>query len=191
MSDYSFCSFKNVVAKQTAMGKWEYLACHNELTHLPNRRMLNLLMESYLPFSQTTNKKLAFLFMDIDGLKSINDVYGHVKGDLFLKEVANRLAELSSEGIHAFHLSGDEFILLIERAESIDKPIQLIDSIFNSPFKFENHHFFAGASMGISFYPDHSTKLEELIDYADKAMYVAKSSFEKRYCIFHPYMIGR
>lgn len=186
MADYSFYSFEAAGAQIEAMGKWKYLALHHELTDLPNRRMLHMSMESYMAQAYHKQTKLAVVLIDIDQFKEINDMFGHYAGDVFLIEVSNRLAELSEHHIHAFHLSGDEFVLLIELADNLEEKMERVTAVFDMPFRAEQNHILVSASMGISLYPDQSIDAEKLIYYADKAMYRAKFSNENRCRIFRP-----
>lgn len=163
---------------------WKYLALHHELTKLPNRRMLHMSMDSYLQIAKKRDSSLAVVIIDLDKFKKINDIFGHFTGDALLIDVASRLTTLSDYGIHAFHLSGDEFVLLIEQADELDEKLNLLKEIFDKPFYVENKQMPIGASIGISLFPKHSRNAEELLEYADRAMYKAKSSIENR-CKFY------
>lgn len=175
-------SFETTGARMKAMSKWKYLALHHELTQLPNRRMLQMSMKSYMEKAVRKRERLAVVFVDIDRFKEINDVFGHMVGDAFLVEVANRLAELSIQqpAIHPFHLSGDEFVLLIEDSYFIMENIQLVQNVFSRPFYLKETEVRIGATMGISLYPDHSRDENQLLEFADLALYKAKASVENR-----------
>ncbi|MFC7686975.1 diguanylate cyclase domain-containing protein [Ureibacillus sp. GCM10028918] len=166
------------------MDIWKYLALHHELTKLPNRRMLHMSMESYLRMAREKNTGLAVVIIDLDKFKKINDTFGHLTGDALLIDVASRLSTLVVYGIHAFHISGDEFVLLIEQADQLDGKLMLINGIFDKPFCIENKQLHIGASLGISLFPEHSQNANVLLEYADRAMYKAKSSINNR-CILY------
>ncbi|WP_018391881.1 GGDEF domain-containing protein [Bacillus sp. 37MA] len=188
MADYSCYSFEATGEQIEAMGKWKYLALHHELTDLPNRRMLHMSMESYMARAHQQQTKLAVVLIDIDQFKEINDMFGHYAGDEFLIEMSNRLAALSEHHIQAFHLSGDEFMLLIELADNLKEKMERVTAVFDTPFQMDQNRILVSASIGVSLYPDQSIDAEKLIYYADKAMYRAKSSVENRCRVFRPGM---
>lgn len=162
------------ITEQKNNFSWKYLACHNELTNLPNRRMLDLSIDTYIGRVRQKRSKLAVLFLDINQFKTINDTYGHAIGDLFLKEVANRLANLPMLKKHVFHLSGDEFVMILEDIENLEGQVHLIMSLFDRHFKLGPYQINASASIGISVYPDQATDREMLVNRADLAMFEAK-----------------
>ncbi|MEK5037283.1 diguanylate cyclase domain-containing protein [Sporosarcina sp. FSL K6-3457] len=162
------------ITDQKNNGRWQYLACHNELTGLPNRRMLDLSIGTYIGRVKKKRTKLAVLFLDINQFKTINDTYGHAVGDLFLKEVANRLADLPILKNRVFHLSGDEFVMILEDMENLEEQVHLIMSLFDRLFDLQSYQIDASASIGISIYPDQATNREMLINQADLAMFEAK-----------------
>lgn len=166
--------------------RWKYLALHHELTELPNRRMLHMSIEAYMRMAQENNTSLAVVFVDLNKFKKINDIFGHFVGDAILIDVAARLSKLSHNGIHAFHFSGDEFVLIIEQADYLDEKIKQLIEVFDTPFSVENSQLHIGASLGISLYPEHSQDANELLEYADRAMYRAKSrsTIEKIYSVY-------
>ncbi len=163
---------------------WKYLALHHELTELPNRRMLYMSIERYLKDAQEKKASLAVVIVDLDKFKEINDVFGHFTGDALLIEVASRFNTLLEYGIHAFHISGDEFVLLIVDADELEGKLNRVKEIFDKPFNVESKQLHIGASLGISLFPKDSENGDKLLEYADRAMYKAKSSIESR-CKFY------
>ena len=176
------------ITEQKAMEKWRHLACHHELTNLPNRRMLETSMQSYIASAEQKDMQLAILYMDIDRFKEINDTYGHLTGDLLLREVGSRLTGVTTLNNCIFHVSGDEFILIIKELENLGAHIQLIMNLFNKPFIIEKHQIKTSISIGVSIYPDHGTDPKRLIEYADVAMFDAKGSSGNTYCKYKPTM---
>lgn len=162
------------ITNQKELERWKYLACHQELTTLPNRRMLDYSIGSFVLRAKQKQEKIAILYMDINHFKSINDTYGHLVGDLILKEVGDRLSSLHTLKQCIFHLSGDEFIIIIEDVKNIGVYTNLINELFNKQFLIGNHLIHASVSIGMSIYPDHSKDIKTLIKYADLAMYGAK-----------------
>lgn len=162
------------ISKQKEMENWQHIASHHELTNLPNRRMLERVMESSITRAQEKQAQLAVLYMDINRFKLINDTYGHSVGDLFLKAVGNRLQSVAPLQNCVFHVSGDEFIMIIEEMEKWEALVQSVMDLFGQPFTIDRFQIEANISIGMSIYPDHSVDLNRLIAYADSAMYDVK-----------------
>lgn len=155
--------------------KFKSLAFRNELTGLPNRRQLFTVMDSLICQASEEETSFAVMFMDLNNFKSINDTYGHHIGDQLLIEAGKRLSTLPFESIHLFHVSGDEFIILLEDTTIVDNVLADILSIFENEFELGQTHLHISASIGISQYPTHSTKPKRLLQLADQAMYKAKN----------------
>ncbi|MCG7336602.1 GGDEF domain-containing protein [Sporosarcina sp. ACRSM] len=162
------------ISKQKETEKWQQLACHHEITNLPNRRMLGTVMESSIARAQRKRSQLAVLYMDINRFKTINDTYGHAVGDLVLQEVGNRLISVTPLHNFVFHVSGDEFVIIIEEIENLKTMIQAIMELFSKLFVINQFQIKVSASIGMSIYPDHSTDPKRLIEFADTAMYEVK-----------------
>lgn len=178
--------FESKEFAKTELEKWKYLALHHELTKLPNRRMFYMSIKSYMERAHQTGKSLGIALIDIDEFKGINDLFGHSAGDLFLIETAKRLEALSEYNIEAFHLSGDEFLLLIEQADYLEQKMRQIEAVFDTPFLIKETRILVRASIGISLYPEQSRDTDKLLEYADIALYQAKSSPHHQCCFFCP-----
>ncbi|MBB4823282.1 diguanylate cyclase (GGDEF)-like protein [Sporosarcina luteola] len=160
--------------------KWKTLAFQNELTHLPNRRELLLSMERYVCEAEQRDSRFAVLFMDINQFKSVNDMFGHHVGDMLLIEVGKRLSSKPYQG-QLFHVSGDEFIMLVEDVSTLDRAIETIFSSFENGFELDDVHIKVSTSIGISLFPDHSKDPLRLIQLADQAMFEAKAGATNQY----------
>lgn len=175
----------------------------DSLTGLPNRKALNDLLDLSIRAADIQKKKVALMFIDLDGFKQVNDVLGHEAGDALLKLVAKRLSSFLRSGDvlgrlsdakksgevdlnnvrSVVRLGGDEFTVILQDVSSsynVEKVAEKIILLFNDPFVFDDKEIFVGASIGVSIYPDDSTNPSDLLKYADTAMYSAKSAGKMR-----------
>jgi len=163
------------------------------LTGIPRRELFfdRLKIELLRAVREKTEVHLCFL--DLDGFKPINDSYGHHVGDGVLKEVARRLQELVRRHETVARLGGDEFILILS-GQSID-PLDYAESkiipTLNAPYHIDNHMIDTlGVSVGIASFPKFAAKADELLTYADDAMYAAKAKGKNQAVLFDPMMLG-
>jgi diguanylate cyclase (GGDEF)-like protein/PAS domain S-box-containing protein len=154
--------------------RWKQLAFKHELTQLPNRRKFLLSIDEYICRAEQDGTRFAVLFMDVNQFKLVNDRYGHTIGDLLLIEVGKRISQLTLLDECVFHVSGDEFIILLEDLDNLDRVIESILGQFGKDFEIEGHHIEVSVSIGASIYPDDSMNVRRLMELADKAMYKAK-----------------
>ena len=162
----------------------EHYANYDTLTGLTNRVVFNDRLNHLL--SQRIAQKIyhAVLFIDLDRFKEINDTMGHSVGDQILIMVANRLKSITRKGDTLARIGGDEFTMILQ---NINNPLQAsivcdkILSILKEPLEIDGHHFHVTSSIGISIYPDDSTSSENLVKYADSAMYHAKENGKNNY----------
>lgn len=115
--------------------------------------------------------------MDMDGLKEINDNYGHRTGDAAIKEVALRIKHSLRESDTVSRLGGDEFGVIAANGEDCNNLSMLIKGIYSeisNPFAFEEHKMELKVSAGYSIFSEDGSELEDLIEKADKSMYEAK-----------------
>jgi diguanylate cyclase (GGDEF)-like protein len=155
-----------------------HMANHDNLTRLPNRRLLQELTRVALHQAQRQSQTLALLYLDLDGFKPINDSLGHEVGDFVLKTVADRLkAALRTMDIVA-RIGGDEFAVIVQDARDpagLERVAQKIIDGLGKPMELMGHTCRVGASIGISLFPKHGRTLGELAERADEAMSIAKS----------------
>lgn len=159
-----------------------YLANHDWLTTLSNRRFLIESLDQSLIRAKRTQDKLALLIIDLDHFKDINDSYGHISGDELLKEIAFKLQEHIRETDLLCRIGGDEFALLLFNPNSPEEvgfiAAEIITVISGAWSLINGLNVHVGATIGISFYPDHGHTSELLFQQADSALYSAKK--EKR-----------
>jgi diguanylate cyclase (GGDEF)-like protein/PAS domain S-box-containing protein len=164
-----------------------HMAYHDPLTGLPNRRLFVDRMKNALSLSKRNKTKAAVVFMDLDNFKEINDTLGHLAGDRLLVDVSKRILSYTRDYDTVARLSGDEFSLLIPDIVHIDEVIYIIErikSLFDKPFMLNETAVNLTASIGVSIYPDDSYAEEELIKYADTAMYKAKAIGKNCYQLY-------
>ena len=155
----------------------KFQASRDTLTGLNTRWHFTQELQEQLKIAQATGDSLAVLQLDLDNFKAINDGYGHAAGDQLLREVSRRLkSQLRSEGILA-RLGGDEFVVLLagEHAERARFWADQILSAFAMPFKHDGLALDFGTSIGIALYPDNAQTGDDLMRFADMAMYSAKA----------------
>lgn len=118
------------------------------------------------------------LFVDLNKFKQINDEHGHACGDLLLREVAHRLKHCVRESDTVARLGGDEFVIIVEEVLVADDALQIVDKIHQvlaAPMLLAaGLGLTISASVGVAYYPEHGADVEQLMRYADQAMYVAK-----------------
>ncbi|WP_049794782.1 EAL domain-containing protein [Aliarcobacter butzleri] len=163
--------------------KVEFLAYHDSLTMLPNRRSLQIRVEKIIEDSFKNNKKFALLFIDLDGFKVINDVLGHDTGDKLLKEVSLRFKNIFDGNSLVFRIGGDEFAIIFEyeNDDLIILNAQYIIKNLNETIVIGNNSLHIGCSIGIARYPLDGDDLVSLLKHSDTAMYKAKQKSKNRY----------
>jgi diguanylate cyclase (GGDEF)-like protein len=164
-----------------------YLASYDSLTNLPNRLLFHDNLLQAQAWARRHGGLFALLFVDLDGFKPINDQLGHGVGDQVLQSVAQRMIHCVRETDTVARIGGDEFIIILAEIHQI-KDADLVASKLlrhlESPFLVNDHEIFLSASIGISIYPQDTDNVDDLIEYADIAMYVAKRQ-GKGQCYFY------
>ncbi len=166
---------EKLLQKQTE--KLNHQANHDALTNLPNRMLFQDRLEQTIKFSARNKKQFALFFIDLDQFKKINDTLGHHVGDDVLIETASRLSTALREEDTLSRLGGDEFTIIlkdVKNVQSASAVAQKIITFMKEPIQIGEHSLFVSLSIGISMFPDDATTEENLIKYADTAMYKAK-----------------
>ncbi|MCF6247696.1 MAG: diguanylate cyclase [Desulfobacula sp.] len=157
--------------------KLVFLAYHDALTGLNNRKAFYEHLEQCLQTAQRNQTKLAVMYMDIDKFKQVNDTLGHEAGDDLLKTISKRLNDNLRETDFISRIGGDEFTVIMTSNASFH-PEELAKKILGAirfPYDFDVHTIdYITASIGISLYPDDTQDIEGLVKKADQAMYEAK-----------------
>ena len=164
---------REIQLRVTAEENVDWIACHDPLTELPNRRLLEVALSKLLTLPQTEGS--AIFSLDLDGFKKVNDLLGHEHGDQVLKAVAKRLCSMFPED-NVYRLGGDEFVVLVERKGNEDLSAlgkRMVVAI-SKPIAINGATVEIGASIGVARIPEDSAFPAEAIQYADCAMYAAK-----------------
>ncbi len=171
-------SFNSLVAKQLEAEKqMTFMAHHDALTGLPNRRSFMIGLRQSMALAARQSSKLALLFIDLDGFKKVNDLHGHKVGDQLLQQVAERLVAAMRESDMLGRFGGDEFVVLSMDCPDRDSAAVIATKLvaaLREPFVIDNIQVTVGASVGIAIFPDQAAEIEPLIALADAAMYLAK-----------------
>lgn len=161
-----------------------YRADHDELTELPNRRLLLDRLDQSIRHARRNDQNVAVLFIDLDHFKEINDSLGHLVGDYVLIHVA-RLIETQFRNVDTIaRLGGDEFCLIIDSLEDIQKVSVVAEKLvemLQHPICIDKHELYVTCSIGISIFPSDGDTPETLLRNADAAMYKAKNEGRNSY----------
>ncbi|WP_456383020.1 EAL domain-containing protein [Hydrogenimonas sp.] len=181
---YRVAMLTDISELQASREKLRFTATHDALTKLPNRTLLFERLNEALKRAKRSERNGALFFIDLDNFKEINDTAGHSAGDRVLVECAERIKRVLRESDIFGRLGGDEFLLIIENIKHIETPIHVAKRILqaiNQPFEIGEESFELGASIGIAFFPEDSRETEELVQFADMAMYRAKEKGKNRF----------
>jgi len=159
-------------------------ALYDQLTGLPNRALLfDRLHQAQHRASRQADHHFALMFLDLDGFKAVNDTFGHAAGDQLLIHVAQRLSEAIRKSDTAARIGGDEFVVLLDGVDGPDgaQPVlERIQSSFTAPILINGQPVAVGASIGMVLSTQGYSSLEEMLRYADTAMYQAKVAGRSR-----------
>ncbi|ODG99037.1 diguanylate cyclase [Nostoc sp. KVJ20] len=161
-----------------------YLAYHDPLTGLSNRKFFAEQLYESLHWAQHNNLLLGLLFIDLDGFKQVNDTLGHETGDRLLMTIAGRLSNSLRASDTVSRLGGDEFTVILRAIPNVQIAAKVAEKILSSitkPIVLDGYTIRVSASIGISVYPYNSQDSETLMKQADAAMYRAKRLGKNRY----------
>lgn len=186
----TLCLVRDITERKDSESKIFHLAYFDNLTGLPNRQSFMERLEGEIKRARYTGNKLAVLFLDLDGFKSINDTMGHNTGDIVLQWAAERLQSSTRPSdfvsrnnadqseVKLARLGGDEFTVVIPNLPRTEDALILAHRIreaMRRPFHLESRDVVLTASIGIALYPDDGADAETLLKHADTAMYHAKN----------------
>ena len=179
--------FRDVSKARAMAAQMTHSAQHDFLTGLPNRMLLNDRVNQAITLAPRHSKKVAVLFLDLDGFKHINDSLGHPIGDKLLQSIAKRLVGCVRNSDTVSRQGGDEFVVLLsEMDQSEDAAIsamRLLQAVAEA-HSIDQHDLRVTTSIGVSVFPDDGMDAETLIKNADTAMYQAKENGRQSYQFF-------
>ena len=156
-----------------------YMAHHDALTGLPNRRLMQDRLHQAIMAARRKQRHVAVLFLDLDRFKVVNDSLGHDTGDFILKDIARRLVSCVREVDTVSREGGDEFVVILPDLERPESARTVADKILKEiarPVEIAGHEIHITPSIGISHYPNDATDVQQLLKQADSAMYQAKDA---------------
>jgi diguanylate cyclase (GGDEF)-like protein/PAS domain S-box-containing protein len=156
-----------------------YMAHHDALTGLPNRRLMQDRLHQAIMTARRNQRHVAVLFLDLDRFKVVNDTLGHDSGDFILKDIARRLVSCVREVDTVSREGGDEFVIILPDLERPEHARTVADKILKEvarPVEIAGHDIHITPSIGISHYPNDATDVQQLLKHADSAMYQAKDA---------------
>jgi diguanylate cyclase (GGDEF)-like protein/PAS domain S-box-containing protein len=192
--DVEHSNLKNYIATFTDISELKErnneltrLENYDYLTNLPNRRLLLEKLELALTESNNNSTKVVVCFIDLDDFKPINDTYGHSFGDRFLCHVSEELVKSVRHQDTVARLGGDEFVVVlnnIKDEQELNKLVEVLHNTCTKLYEVLEEKILLSASMGIVVYPNVKGNADELIRFADQAMYKAKQQGRKRFVYF-------
>ncbi|WP_324170904.1 EAL domain-containing protein [Sulfurimonas sp.] len=193
ITTHYLAQFIDVTDIKEAQEKAQHQADHDFLTGLVNRKYLLQRLNEELVKAIRHNFLHAFLFIDLDAFKNINDTYGHDIGDKLLIEVSKRLKSILREEDIVARISGDEFAVVIlnidketpEAAKDVKEICTKIINKLNKTFIFNEQKLNISASIGVKLFPDDKVGIPEIMTNADAAMYQAKSQGKNQFVFFN------
>lgn len=163
------------------------MARTDSLSGLANRNSLNEFLERLIPTANRNNQEFAFLFLDIDHFKTVNDSLGHNIGDELLQNIASIIKKTLRPNDFIARIGGDEFIIIIQDYKSyieLSQIIQRIQKYLNRPWVIQTHPINISCSIGVAFFPKNGKDIFSLLKNADIAMYEAKKLGRNQYHFF-------
>jgi len=167
-----------VALLQRTVAQTRQLACHDELTGLPNRRLLVDRYNQAVALAARRGRRVALLFLDLNGFKKVNDVHGHAAGDSILKQAAMRLRACIRTSDTACRVGGDEFVVLLPELEGRESAVaaaQKIRARLAVPYVVGGVKITVTASIGVAVYPVDGHDYGDLMRVTDGFMYRDKA----------------
>ncbi len=165
------------IERKQAETQLQHMARHDALTDLPNRTLFFDRLDMALKRARREGEQLAVLYLDLNDFKTVNDTLGHEAGDVLLCQVAHRLLQCIRESDTVGRLGGDEFTILLTNIKGqgdVEIVLEKIRATLSVLYTVQDHSVSISASIGSALYPEQGTTRDQLIQYADMAMYARK-----------------
>ncbi|WP_283743952.1 EAL domain-containing protein [Sideroxydans sp. CL21] len=193
---YYFGMFTDISTRKEAEAQIHQLAFYDPLTRLPNRRLLIERLQQAFSVGARNGQHGAVLFIDLDNFKTLNDTKGHDIGDQLLSEVAERLNACVRDGDTVARLGGDEFVVVLEAlntaqdeaAAQADMVAEKIREVLGRPYQLGRHTHYSTPSIGVVLFLGHRQNLDDVMKFADTAMYQAKTAGRNAIRFYDPVM---
>ncbi len=180
-------ALRDIRDRHAAEERIRYLAHHDALTDLPNRRHLEQALDQALRVARRKQNRIAVCCVDLDGFKAVNDTLGHAAGDLLLRQVGARMLDECRESDLVARVGGDEFVVVLQTGAGSDHASVVAERLVQAlgrPFDLGGASAHVGASIGISFFPEDGQTTATLFKCADVALYRAKDRGRGQFCLF-------
>ncbi|HDV5796096.1 TPA: diguanylate cyclase [Legionella pneumophila] len=185
---YFISQIQNIDAQKRAAQELQFIAYHDILTGLGNRKLLELSFDQALAHAKRHQKQIAVMFMDLDYFKNVNDKLGHDIGDLLLIEIGKRLKTILRSTDLIVRYGGDEFIIALTELSNVNQVIEIANKILiaiSKPITIKRYGISITGSIGISIYPYDGYDLDTLIRKADEALYRVKIGGKNNFRLFN------
>tara|TARA_R110001606_G_scaffold346892_2_gene495883 strand:+ start:29867 stop:33169 length:3303 start_codon:yes stop_codon:yes gene_type:complete len=188
--------FSDITSQKAHEDRIQYLAFYDQLTSLPNRRLLLDRLQYNLSLSQRNNTYGVLMFLDLDDFKKINDSLGHEVGDELLQQVATRIQQTLRRADTVARLGGDEFVILVANQtlegealiEFSSNLAKKINQAFQQPFHIKGYEHHISTSIGITIFPPSNQTAISILGQADTAMYKSKKTGKNTFCFYEQAM---
>lgn len=182
-------TFSDLTRINSVVQKLEHQAHHHALTGLPNRLLLHARLDHSIQQAARQQQQGAVFYIDLDNFKHINDSLGHAAGDEVLLSMAKRLKEHCRDVDTIAHLSGDEFVLVLDAIRSVHDAVARAEQLLlqlSQPIMVQDYELVTTSSIGVTIFPDDGTDIDTLLKNSDVAMQKAKDSGKNKYHLYSP-----
>jgi diguanylate cyclase (GGDEF)-like protein/PAS domain S-box-containing protein len=179
--------FTDITPMKEHQRQLEHIAHFDALTSLPNRVLLADRLQQALTQCQRRARSVAVVYLDLDGFKAVNDLYGHALGDELLVALAHRMKAALRDGDTLARIGGDEFVAVLVDLDQVQDAEPVLERLLNAaanPVVLGELTLQVSASIGVTVYPQDGSEVDLLLRHADQAMYVAKQAGKNRYHLF-------
>ncbi|WP_277584351.1 diguanylate cyclase domain-containing protein [Psychrobacillus antarcticus] len=180
---------REITEKRALEDQLKFMAFHDSLTSLPNRRSFYLDFPVTISSVSSAFPNVGLLYIDGDNFKEINDIYGHDVGDQFLTHFAEKLNISLDYKYDVYRIGGDEFVVIIDqivdyvngKSSKVEEIVHSIQQNLRIGWKINDFYFSPTSSIGIAMFPNDGSSADELLDNADQALYLAKKDGKNNY----------